>query len=66
MCIRIYFVFLWESDDLRLLLQEKAVLTDLNGGLSLTIHPMVIASMHREVEVTRAASTSTGTSLRIC
>ena len=45
--------------------RKKAVLTDPNGDFSSTIHPMVIASMHHEVEVTRAASTSTGTSLRI-
>ena len=40
--------------------KKKVVLTDPNGDLSLKIHPTVIASMHREVEVTQAASTSTG------
>ena len=28
--------------------KKKAVLTDPNGDLSSTIHPIVIASMHRE------------------
>ena len=35
--------------------KKKAVLTDPND-LSSTIHPMLIASMHREVEVTQGAT----------
>ena len=46
--------------------KKKAVFTDPNGDLSSTMHPMVIALMYRKVKITRAASTSTGTSLRIC
>ena len=36
--------------------KKKAVLTDPNDDLSSTIHPMLIASMHHEVEVTQAAT----------
>ena len=28
--------------------KKKAILTDPNGDVSSTIHPMIIASMHRE------------------
>ena len=43
--------------------KTKTVLPDPHGDLSLTIHPTVIASMNRAVELTRPeGSTSAGTS----
>ena len=48
---------------LDLYFKKKTVLPDPHGDLLSTIHPTVIASMNREVELTRSeASTSTGTS----
>ena len=48
---------------LDLYFKKKTVLPDPHEDLSSTIHPTVIASMNREVELTQPeASTSTGTS----
>ena len=42
--------------------KKKTALSDPHGDLSSMIHPMVIALMNREVELTQLeASTSTGT-----